>query len=76
VDRYERIAPLSQPGDLLIMDYLTLHQSGFNVSTRSRWSMQFRFFNFAEPTGRRLGWKPSVTAGTEIEALFPDRFTE
>lgn len=76
VDRYERTAPLSQPGDLLIMDYLTLHQSGFNVSTRSRWSMQFRFFNFVEPTGRKLGWKPSVTAGTEIEALFPDRFAE
>ena len=36
--------------------------------------MQFRLFNFREPTGRKLGWKPSVTAGTEIDTLFPQNF--
>jgi hypothetical protein len=76
VGRYNKVAPLTQPGDLLILDYLTLHQSGFNVSERSRWSMQFRLFNFREPTGRKLGWKPSVTAGTAIDALFPDNFVD
>ena len=76
VDRYSKAAPLARPGDLLILDYLTLHQSGFNVSDRSRWSMQFRLFNFHEPTGRKLGWKPSVTAGTSIESLFPQSFVE
>jgi hypothetical protein len=76
VARYRTVAPLTRPGDLLILDYLTLHQSGFNVSARSRWSMQFRLFNFREPTGRRLGWKPSVTAGTAIETLFPQSFVE
>ena len=73
---YGKVAPLARPGDLLILDYLTLHQSGFNISDRSRWSMQFRLFNFREPTGRKLGWKPSVTAGTSIEALFPQSFVE
>lgn len=76
VSRYSRAAPLTRPGDLLILDYLTLHQSGFNVSERSRWSMQFRLFNFREPTGRKLGWKPSVTAGTSIETLFPQSFID
>jgi hypothetical protein len=74
VCRYPITAPLLTPGDLLILDYLTLHQSGFNVSTRSRWSMQFRLFNFRDPIGSKLGWRPSVTAGTDIEKLFPDRF--
>jgi len=74
VARYATVAPLVGPGDLLILDYLTLHQSGFNVSTRSRWSMQFRLFNFRDPVGQKLGWRPSVTAGTDIESMFPDRF--
>lgn len=74
--RYQQIAPLTEPGDLIVMDYLTIHQSGFNVSGRSRWSIQSRFFNFREPTGMRIGWKPSVTAGTDIEAIFPDVFVE
>ncbi len=76
VGRYSKAAPLTRPGDLLILDYLTLHQSGFNISERSRWSMQFRLFNFLEPTGRKLGWRASVTAGTEIETLFPQSFIE
>jgi hypothetical protein len=76
VGRYRKVAPLTHPGDLLILDYLTLHQSGFNISARSRWSMQFRLFNFRDPTGRKLGWKPSVTAGTAIETLFPQSFVE
>jgi hypothetical protein len=76
VARYAKAAPLTRPGDLLILDYLTLHQSGFNISERSRWSMQFRLFNFCEPTGRKLGWQPSVTAGTAIETLFPQSFVE
>jgi Phytanoyl-CoA dioxygenase (PhyH) len=74
VSSYKKIAPLSEPGDLIIMDFLTIHQSGFNVSTRSRWSVQSRFFNFQDPVGMRIGWKASVTAGSDIEAIFPKNF--
>ncbi len=74
--RYEQVSPLTEPGDLIVMDYLTIHQSGLNISDRSRWSIQFRFFNFHEPTGMRIGWKASVTAGTDIETIFPEYFTE
>lgn len=74
IEPYSLVAPTSQPGDLIVMDFLTLHQSGFNVSQRPRWSMQVRYFNFNEPTGINLGWKPSVTAGSKIETLFSEYF--
>jgi len=73
---YNKIAPLTSPGDLILMDFLTIHQSGFNTSLRSRWSCQSRFFNYKEETGMRIGWKASVTAGTDVEKIFPEHFTE
>jgi len=69
---YEKCAPLSKPGDLLLMDFLTLHQSGENVADRPRWSMQFRYFNFAEPTGIRIGWRGSFAAGVKFSDIMPE----
>ncbi|KGF69320.1 hypothetical protein LL06_11500 [Hoeflea sp. BAL378] len=74
VAKYEQVAPLTEPGDLLIMDFLTIHGSGENRSARSRWSIQSRFFNYNDPVGMKVGWKSSITAGTDVEALFPDNF--
>jgi hypothetical protein len=74
VSRYEHIAPLTEPGDLLLMDFLTIHGSGENRSKRSRWSIQSRFFNYRDPVGMKLGWKASITTGTEVEKLFPENF--
>ena len=74
VAAYKQVAPLCRPGDLILMDFLTIHQSGFNVSTRSRWSVQSRFFNFKDPVGMKIGWKASVTSGSDIEAIFPENF--
>lgn len=74
VARYEHVAPLTDPTDLLIMDFLTIHGSGYNTSGRSRWSVQGRFFNFRDPIGMKVGWRASITAGTEVEAIFPDNF--
>ena len=71
---YKHLAPLTNPGDLIIMDYLTIHQSGFNVSNSARWSVQSRFFNFNDAVGMEIGWKGSVTAGAAIENIFPDNF--
>lgn len=72
VARYPQIAPLTSPGDLLIMDFLTLHASGHNTSKRSRWSMQSRLFNFREPTGVKHGWKGSYAAGTDFATIHPE----
>lgn len=70
--RYEKIAPLTSPGDLVIVDFLTLHASGFNASHRSRWSLQFRYFNFDDPTGLAHGWKGSFAAGVDFRQIHPE----
>jgi hypothetical protein len=72
LSRYSHAAPLTEPGDLVIIDFLTLHASGHNRSQRARWSMQFRYFNFAEPTGRRHGWKGSFAAGVDFRDIHPE----
>ncbi|KSV75024.1 MULTISPECIES: phytanoyl-CoA dioxygenase family protein [Ensifer] len=70
--RYKHVAPLSKPGDLILMDFLTLHQSGHNISQTPRWSIQFRYFNFAEPVGIRIGWKGSFAAGVKFAEVLPE----
>ncbi len=72
IDRFEQAAPLPEPGDLIVLDYLVLHQSGFNRSTRSRWSMQMRFFNFEEPAGIRDGWQGCFARGIHLAAAHPE----
>lgn len=74
--RYEHAAPLTAPGDLIVMDFLTLHQSGLNISNMPRWSMQFRYFNFNDPTGVKLSWKGSYAAGQSFETLLPELVAE
>ena len=72
VARYEKSTPLMQPGDLVLIDFLTLHRSGVNKANRSRWSLQMRWFNFAEPTGKKLGWPGAYAAGSELRAVHPE----
>jgi hypothetical protein len=72
VASYQQVAPLSSPGDLIIIDFLTLHASGHNAGQRSRWSMQFRYFNFNEPVGMRHGWKGSYAAGVNFAQVHPE----
>jgi hypothetical protein len=74
--RYAHVAPLTQPGDLVVIDFLTLHASGHNRGQRSRWTMQFRYFNFAEPTGRAHGWKGSFAAGVDFRTVHPELFVQ
>jgi hypothetical protein len=70
--KYESVAPLTQPGDLILMDFLTLHQSGANRSDQPRWSMQFRWFNFNHPVGRQIGWKGAFAEGVDFATVLPE----
>lgn len=70
--KYPHLAPSTEPGDLILMDFLTLHQSGENVSNRPRWSMQWRMFNFADPVGVKLSWKGSFAAGLNFADVLPE----
>lgn len=74
LSKYEKIAPLSRPRDLVIIDFLVLHASGYNRSERSRWSMQFRYFNFSEPIGRKHAWSGSYAAGINFHEVHPELF--
>ncbi len=61
IARYKQVSPLSKPGDLLLMDFSTIHQSGYNRSTRLRVTMQVRYFNFMNPEAMANGWPSSPT---------------
>ena len=76
ISKYDLLAPLTEPGDLVIIDFLVLHASGFNRAARSRWSMQFRYFNFAEPTGRSHGWSGSYASGVDFRIIHPELFIQ
>ena len=72
VGRYEQVAPLTNPGDLVLIDFLLLHSSGHNRGNRPRWSMQFRYFNFNDATGIRIGWQGSFAAGKDFGEVHPE----
>ena len=76
VAQYSKVAPLTEPGDLLIMDFLTLHQSGYNRADHPRWSMQFRYFNFNDPVGMKIDWQGSYTTGSQPVELLTELFAE
>jgi hypothetical protein len=76
IKQYGVVAPLSEPGDLVLMDFLTLHSSGRNISSRSRWSMQFRYFNFNDPTGIRNNWTGCVMNGVQLKDVHPELVIE
>lgn len=76
IRRYPMEAPTSNPGDLIVIDYMTLHRSGQNVCDRSRWSMQFRYFNFEHPFGANLGWCGSLAAGIDFRTVHPEIMVE
>lgn len=76
IDKYGIVSPLSSPSDLVLMDFLTLHSSGKNVGIRSRWSMQFRYFNFNHPSGIEIDWKGCVASGVQLKDVHPELIIE
>lgn len=74
ISRYKKISPLTNPRDLVLIDFLVLHTSGYNRSVRPRWSMQFRYFNFNEKVGRAHAWKGSYAAGVDFRTIHPELF--
>lgn len=72
IAKYNQIAPLSNPNDLIVMDFILLHASGYNVSQRALWSMQFRYFNYLETTGITHGWKGGFASGVDFRTVHPE----
>ncbi|GAV19740.1 phytanoyl-CoA dioxygenase [Mariprofundus micogutta] len=70
--KYPLVAPLTSPGDLVVLDWHVLHRSGRNIAQTSRWSMQMRYFNFDNEMGIKLGWCGSYSAGVDVKAILPE----
>ena len=51
---FKKIHPLSSPGDVLLLDFLTIHKSGINISKLPLISMQIRYFSFDESSEKKL----------------------
>jgi hypothetical protein len=71
-NRYTVLQPTTKPGDLLIIDNLTLHASAPNLSNRSRWSAQIRYFNFYDPYGTHVRWSGGVKHGKTLSEVNAD----
>jgi hypothetical protein len=76
IGKYQQISPLLNPCDVVILDYLVVHASGYNRGNRSRWSMQFRYFDFNDPIGRQYSWKGSFAAGVDFRQIHPELYFE
>jgi len=63
-------------GDIVILDYLTVHKSGANVSKRARWTMQHRLFNFNNEEGQKIGWHGGFATGVNPNDVYPEYFTD
>ncbi len=72
ISQYEQVTPVPEAGDLLLIDFMTIHTSGENVSNRSRWTMQMRWFSFDEESGRKIRWVGSFAAGTDFRTIHPE----
>lgn len=63
----------THPGDVVFLDFLTLHQSGWNRSgDRVRITGQARFFDMAHPTAIEHGWVGGLHEGGDFTALHPE----
>lgn len=72
IGAYEKTQLTCEAGDLLVIDFLTVHRSGFNQSARARWSMQLRYFNFNHESGLKLGWPGGLSQGNQPEKFIPE----
>ncbi len=72
--RYETCSFSTQPGDVVFVDFLLLHRSGFNRSeaARSRLTCQVRYFDMADTTAVQHGWIGGWQDGGNFAELHPE----
>lgn len=66
---HQIVAPLVAMGDVVALDFRTLHRSGINRSTRTRWSAQMRLMSFDDPAGAALQWTGGIKSGKTIREI-------
>ncbi|MAP24506.1 MAG: phytanoyl-CoA dioxygenase [Rickettsiales bacterium] len=71
IAKHKKVAPITEPGDVLLMDFLTVHRSGKNFSNHPLWSMQVRYFSFDEAEGKKINWTGSYNSGHDFSSVYP-----
>jgi hypothetical protein len=74
VRKYPVVSHETGIGDVVFLDFLLLHESGWNKSrTASRITCQVRYFDVDEPTGVAHSWKGGWQEGGDFTQLHPDK---
>jgi ectoine hydroxylase-related dioxygenase (phytanoyl-CoA dioxygenase family) len=74
LERYPVVSSETGSGDVVFIDFMTLHQSGFNRSaSRSRVTCQVRFFDMAEPVAISHDWVGGWQEGGDFTRLHPEK---
>jgi hypothetical protein len=76
IAKYDKVKPLLDLGDAVVIDFLTVHRSTQNLSEQSRWSMQLRWFNFRDELGVKHHWPKSYAHGKSFADIHPELLTD
>ncbi len=72
--RYPIVSFDTEPGDVVFIDFLLLHRSGWNRHpAHSRITCQVRYFDMAEPTGIRNNWMGGWQDGGDFTKFHPEK---
>lgn len=74
-DGYPSVSTETAPGDVVLLDFLLLHRSGWNRSPagHSRITCQVRYFDMTEEVGVRHGWVGGWQDGGDFTKLHPEK---
>lgn len=72
---YPLVSTETAPGDVVFLDFLLLHRSGWNRSPegKSRVTCQVRYFDMTEEVGVRNGWVGGWQDGGDFTKLHPEK---
>jgi ectoine hydroxylase-related dioxygenase (phytanoyl-CoA dioxygenase family) len=75
VAKHSVVSFATEPGDVVFLDFLLLHCSGFNRSERghSRITGQVRYFDMDHPTAIRNAWRGGWQDGGDFTQFHPDK---
>lgn len=71
--RYERVQLETRPGDVVFLDFATLHASGFNRGEQTRISAQLRYFDMEADDAVAQRWQGGFQEGGDFTRLHPDK---
>jgi len=76
LQKFNSVQPIIKAGDILAINNLTLHQSGNNNGSHSRWTLISRWFNLGDSGAISRGYKCGVNDGFKFEDVHPEFFDE